>query len=128
MVRILVVEDDDDVRGLIVSRLGGAGHRVVAAASPTEAFAILEERGAPEVVVLDVGLPEMDGLELLSELRRRLGDDGLPAIFLSARVQDQDIEAGRALGAVYLTKPFIAAALISAVERSVRTKEPESGW
>ena len=128
MARILTVEDDDDVRGLIVAHLGKAGHKVVAAASPAEAFAIVAERGAPEVVVLDVGLPEMNGLDLLVELRRRVNDDALPAIFLSARVQEHDIEAGRALGAAYLTKPFIAAALVSAVERAVRVQEPESGW
>ena len=86
------------------------------ASSATEAIQAVEGKGRPDVVVLDVGLPDMDGLKLLSELRSRPGLTALPAIFLSGRVEQADVEAGRALGATYLTKPFVASALLDAVD------------
>jgi CheY-like chemotaxis protein len=64
-------------------------------------------------------MPEMSGLELLAQLRARDGLSDLPAIFLSARVLPEDIAAGQALGASYLTKPFIAAALLRAIEEAL---------
>jgi DNA-binding response OmpR family regulator len=123
--RVLLVEDSEDVQNMVAFRLKKAGHRVLTANNADEAIAIVEERGAPDVVVLDVMMPGMDGLDLLPELRSRTGRDDLPAIFLSARIQPQDIEAGRALGATYLTKPFVATALLNAVEAACRDDE---GW
>src|SRR5262245_23507821 len=110
---------------MVAFRLKKAGHRVLTASNADEALAIVEERGAPDVVVLDVMMPGMTGLELLPVLRSRVGRDDLPAIFLSAKIQPQDIEAGRALGATYLTKPFVATALLNAVEAACRD---DDGW
>jgi CheY-like chemotaxis protein len=126
MGRILVAEDDPDILSLVEYRLGAAGHQVIGVASGPEALEVVERRGAPELVVLDVAMPEMDGLELLAELRRRPGLEQLPAIFLSARVLPGDIEAGRALGATYLTKPFVASALLGAVDKLLPATTP--GW
>jgi len=115
LARILVVEDDPDISNLVQLRLRGAGHRTLAASSAIEAIDAVAGNGRPDVVVLDVGLPDMDGLQLLRELRSRAGLAGLPAIFLSCRIEPGDVEAGRALGATYLTKPFVASALLNAV-------------
>jgi DNA-binding response OmpR family regulator len=123
--RVLVVEDSEDIQNMVAFRLKKAGHRVLTANNADEALAIVDERGAPDVVVLDVMMPGMNGLELLPELRSRTGRDDLPAIFLSARIQPQDIEAGRSLGATYLTKPFVATALLNAVEAACRD---DDGW
>lgn len=120
MTKVLVVEDDVDIRALVEVRLRRQGHRVVCVGSGEEALQLLAERGAPDVVVLDVQLPGMSGLELLGALRQ---DDGLghvPAVFLSGRVQEHDVAAGRALGATYLTKPVILSALVAAVDDAVR--------
>ena len=117
MSRVLVVDDDPNLRELVTIRLQRAGHRVVAADSAAEALAVVQERGAPDVVVLDVTMPGMTGLELLPVLRSLEGCADLPAIFLSGRVEHHDIEAGRALNATYLTKPFSAVALCKSVER-----------
>jgi CheY-like chemotaxis protein len=125
MSRVLVVDDDPDLRRLVEMRLRKGGHRVLTAASAEEALAIVDERGAPDVAVLDVAMPGMSGLELLPMLRARDGMEELPAIFLSARILEGDIAAGRALGATYLTKPFVATALLNAVERVC--PDPE-GW
>lgn len=126
MSKLLVVDDDPDILALVQLRLQRAGHRVLGAASGAEALSIVAERGIPDLAVLDVSMPGMSGLELLSTLRQQQGKD-LPAVFLSARVQPEDIERGRALGASYLTKPFVASALLSAVERAL-AEANTSGW
>jgi CheY-like chemotaxis protein len=125
MSRVLVVDDDPNLRELVTIRLQKEGHRVVGADSAAEALAVVEQRGAPDVVVLDVTMPGMTGLELLPAMRALDGCAGLPAIFLSGRVDHDDVEAGRALNATYLTKPFSAVALCKAVERLAPV---EAGW
>jgi CheY-like chemotaxis protein len=126
--RVLVVEDDPDIRQLVELRLRGLGHRVVAAASGPEALTVIAERGAPEVVVLDVAMPGMTGLELLRTLRDAPEHAHLPAIFLSARVRPEDIAAGEELGAIYLTKPFVVSALAGAIEKALTAAEPAASW
>ncbi len=119
MAHILVVDDDSDLRGLVEFRLRKAGHQILTAADGPAALALVRDRGAPDLAVLDIMMPGMSGLELLVELRRCDGLQQLPAIFLSARILPQDIAAGRDLGATYLTKPFVAPALIAAVNASL---------
>jgi DNA-binding response OmpR family regulator len=125
------VDDDPVVLNLVQIRLTSGGHRVLVASDPYEALRLVDERGLPDLAVLDVTLPGMSGLELFHELRRRPGAEALPTIFLSARVQARDVEAGRALGATYLTKPFVASALLAAVERELSaaaTPVAPTGW
>jgi CheY-like chemotaxis protein len=127
--KVLVVDDDEDIRRLVERRLGGAGHRVAVAAHADEALALIEDRGAPELVILDVAMPGMTGLELLDALRQQPTMEALPAIFLSARVRESDIEQGRQRGAVYLTKPFVANALLASVDKLLTgSSEAASGW
>lgn len=120
MGRVLVVEDDDVVRGVVTANLQRAGHLVLEAET---AQAALDEVGArptaPEIAVLDVGLPDMDGFALVGALREHPQMADMPVIFLSGRVSEQDIAHGRALGCTYLTKPFIASALLAAIERNL---------
>jgi CheY-like chemotaxis protein len=128
MSKLLVVDDDPDILALVQLRLQRAGHRVLGASSGAEALAIVAERGTPDLAVLDVSMPGMSGLELLTTLREQQGQD-VPAVFLSARVQPEDIQRGRSLGATYLTKPFVASALLNAVERElVEAGAGTSGW
>jgi CheY-like chemotaxis protein len=119
MARVLVVEDDPDLLNLLLTRMRRAGHKVVSASNGPDALQVVDERGAPELCVLDVGLPGMDGLALLQHIRSRPGLAALPAVFLSARVLPEDIAKGRALGATYLTKPFVASALLGAVAEAL---------
>jgi CheY-like chemotaxis protein len=114
-----VVDDDANTVKIVTFRLQAKGHQVIGATSPQEALTTVATRGHPDVVVLDVSMPGMTGLELLTELRAQDGLSALPAVFLSARVLPEHIEAGRALGASYLTKPFIASALLNAIEEAV---------
>ncbi|MET0953183.1 MAG: response regulator, partial [Aeromicrobium sp.] len=85
--------------------VGRVGHRVQEALRPTDALELVRAEGAPDVVVLDVTMPVMNGMELLTALCQLTGRPELPAVFLSARVEPEDVAAGRAMGAVYLTKP-----------------------
>ena len=126
MARILVVDDDPDLLTLIGIQLRQHGHRVVTAAGGKEALEIVAEKGCPDIAVLDVAMPEMNGLELLQRLRARDDAAELPAIFLSARVAPADIAAGEALGALYLTKPYVMRALLAAIDRLV--VPAASGW
>ena len=125
MPRVLVVDDDPNMRDLVSIRLRKAGHRVLCAESAAEALELVESRGAPDVAVLDVTMPGMTGLELLPAMRACDGLEGMPAVFLSGRVEESDIAAGRALDATYLTKPFSGIALINAIAAAV---EDDGGW
>jgi DNA-binding response OmpR family regulator len=126
LARILVVDDDPDIRSLVVRRVQANGHQVLGAGDAVEALSVVREKGVPDVVVLDVVMPDIDGLTLLRQLRTETGRASLPAIFLSGRIEQSDIEAGRALGARYLTKPFIATALLNAID-AVLAEAAEQG-
>lgn len=101
------------------------GHYVVATADAHSALDTVDRIGAPDAYVLDVGLPDIDGFRLLSRLREA-GEDA-PAIFLSAHAQESDIGLGHAMGARYLTKPFVAKTLLGAVDEAVEGRAPVSG-
>lgn len=127
MARVLVVDDDPDILNLVRFQLRRAGHRVATATSADEAEALVDDRGAPDVAVLDVMMPGTDGFELLVRLRARAGMENLPAIYLSARVLPEDVERGASLGAVYLTKPFVASALLAAIQKATSAAADEQG-
>lgn len=117
------------IRDVVTANVARAGHQVVDAASGSEAVAAVAERDtAPEVAVLDIGLPDTDGFALVAELRQLPGLEALPVIFLSGRVSDDDVAAGRALGCTYLTKPFIANALLAAIDGSLQTTASAARW
>lgn len=117
MVKILVVEDAPEQRHLLEVGLRQAGHLAVGVASGTEALRVLAERGAPHVAMLDVLMPGMTGLQLHAEMRRKPRLAAVPVIFLSARVQREDVAAAQAVGALYLTKPIIMSAVLRAIDR-----------
>jgi len=120
MARVLVVEDDPDIRVLLEVRLRRVGHLVVGVGSGEEALSVLAGKGAPDIAVLDVLMPGMSGLDLLTRLRQDSAYTSMPAIFLSGRVQPSDIAAGRALGATYLTKPLVLSALAQAIDEALQ--------
>nr|MCW2728370.1 response regulator receiver protein [Aeromicrobium sp.] len=87
MAKILVVDDNPDLLALVVRRLQRAGHRVQQAGLPTDALELVRTMGAPDVVVLDVTMPVLNGMELLAALREVTGRPDLPAVFLSGRIE-----------------------------------------
>jgi DNA-binding response OmpR family regulator len=125
MGRVLVVDDDQTIRTLLEAHLKQIGHRVLLTASAEEALAAVDHHGAPDVAVLDVRLPDVDGFELAEKLRAATGREKLPIIFLSANVDQMHIDRGREIGAAYLTKPYIRTALRNAIDKALVEHE---GW
>lgn len=115
--RILVVEDEPDIRRFVRLTLASEGHEVFEAA--TLARALIEAGSRrPELVVVDLGLPDGDGVDLIRELR---GWSGAPVIVLSARSDESDKIAALDAGADdYLVKPFGAGELLARVRAQLR--------
>jgi len=114
---VLVVEDEDDVRRLVRVLLERAGHTVTEAANGLEAISRLEAE-APDLVVLDVAMPELDGWQTLERIRD-LSD--VPVLMLTARVGELDKVRGLRGGADdYVTKPFGRQELLARVEALLR--------
>jgi DNA-binding response OmpR family regulator len=128
MARILVVEDDPDLRALVVRRLQHAGHRVQGAVDAADAISLVIAKGTPDLVVLDVNMPEVDGFALLGLVREQTGRADLPAVFLSGRSEIADVAMGRSLGAAYLTKPFVGVTLLGAIDTQLGVGVPWREW
>jgi DNA-binding response OmpR family regulator len=113
--RIVVVDDDADVRDLVALKLTGAGFEVHTASNGRKAIAMIE-RMLPDLVILDVSMPEMSGVEVCRHLRGAMRTQHLPVIMLTARTHVRDEYDGLMAGAdVYLTKPFSPRALVAEV-------------
>ena len=82
--------------------------------------------------MLDVGVPGLDGLQLLEAIRAREGMAAMPAVFLSAPVMPEDVQKGRDMRAIYLTKPFVTSTLSGAVDKALAEADVEAidpgGW
>ena len=103
---ILAADDDEDILQLVAFRLGRSGYRVLQARDGEEAVALALEH-EPDLAVLDVGMPKLDGFEVVRRLRANEATKGMAIIMLTARAQDTDVEEGFDAGANdYLRKPF----------------------
>lgn len=119
--RILVVDDDPRLREVVRYALSRAGFDVVEAGDGRAALQAVAAR-APDLVVLDVLMPELDGLDVCRELRRQ---GSLPIVFLSSRGEEMDRVLGLELGGDdYLTKPFSPRELVSRVRAVLRRTRP----
>ncbi|NMH94649.1 response regulator transcription factor [Pseudonocardia bannensis] len=115
--RVLVVEDSPDVRELLDAVLAGAGFDVCAAATGTDGLRAVREHD-PDLVVLDLGLPDMDGTELCRRLRT--GSDAY-VLMLTGRSDEVDMLVGLAVGADdYMAKPFSPRELVARVRALLR--------
>jgi DNA-binding response OmpR family regulator len=103
---VLVADDDEDILQLVVLRLGRSGYDVVSATDGESAVELAMAR-CPDIVVIDVAMPRLDGLEITRILRAREETASIPILLLTARTRDVDVELGLAAGADdYVTKPF----------------------
>ncbi|MGW0480205.1 response regulator transcription factor [Nonomuraea sp. NPDC003214] len=115
--RLLVVDDEATVRELLAATLRFAGFRVTSVATGTEAVAAAGAE-PPDLVLLDVMLPDMDGFEVVRRLRER---GPVPVLFLTARDRQADKVTGLSLGADdYVTKPFDLEELIARIRAILR--------
>ena len=116
MARILVADDDIDIRELVEFKLSTLGHEIVVVADGAAAVEACREQ-RPDLAVLDVMMPGVSGLEAIRVIRADPNLADLPVILLTARAQESDVETGFDSGADdYITKPFSPRELASRVE------------
>jgi two-component system alkaline phosphatase synthesis response regulator PhoP len=121
---ILVVDDEPSVRNLLVYNLSKAQYRVLTAANGREALE-LARRSDPDLILLDLMLPEVDGLDVCRELRRT---SRVPVIMITALGEEVDRVVGLELGADdYVCKPFSIRELLARVKAVLRRSQPEEG-
>jgi DNA-binding response OmpR family regulator len=112
---VLVADDDDDILLLVTTRLRRDGFDVIAARNGEEALALAQER-KPAVAVLDIGMPGLDGLEVLERIRADEELNGTRVLLLTAKAQESDVRRGYESGAdAYVRKPFSPAELSTRV-------------
>jgi two-component system, cell cycle response regulator DivK len=125
--RILLVEDDEMIREMVQLTLELYEHEVVCAASGVEALERVG-REAPQLILMDVGLPLMDGYEATRRLKSGPATKGVPVIALTAAAGQEDRRKALDAGAdEYETKPIDFDRLLSKIDRLLRAKEPGPG-
>jgi two-component system alkaline phosphatase synthesis response regulator PhoP/two-component system response regulator VicR len=123
--KILVVDDERPIVRLVQVNLEHAGYEVVTAYDGKEALEKVEQE-KPDLIILDVMMPQMDGFEVMQRLQANPKTRDIPVIMLTAKAQDADVFRGWQSGVtLYLTKPFSPFELISFVRRIFRSMEEE---
>lgn len=125
--KILVVDDEEDIRELVELNLSHEGFKVVSCESGEEA---LEMAGSelPDLIILDLMLPAIDGLEVCKKLKSNLKTENIPVVMLTAKGEETDVVTGLEIGADdYVTKPFSGKVLVARVRRLLRKADINSG-
>ena len=116
MTKILIAEDECDIRDLITFTLRFANYEVVAVSNGEEAVTMARQE-VPDLILMDVRMPLMTGYDACVAIKAELNLKDIPIIFLSAKGQDSEIQAGLQAGAVeYLLKPFSPDQLIARIQ------------
>lgn len=122
--KVLVVEDDGNILNFVQTVLEMGEYQVLTARNCCQGLLMCASH-TPDLVILDLGLPDMDGTEFISRTRR---DSGIPIIVLSARTDEQDKVLALDLGANdYITKPFGTGELLARVRAALRSNRPGPG-
>ena len=122
---VLIVEDDQDIATLIEFHLSHAGYRTTIVSTGQTAMREISADPGPDLVMLDIMLPDIDGLEICRRLKNQPASADVPIIFVSARSDEADVVTGLELGADdYIAKPFNSAILLARVEAVLRRRRP----
>lgn len=123
--RILVVDDEPGIVDIARANLEGYGYTVISAHDGEEALEKVKTE-KPDLVVLDILMPEMDGWDVLERIESDAELAGIPVIMLTARASDEDVLRGLETGAVeYMTKPFYPQDLVAAVKINLEVFDPQ---
>ncbi len=124
---ILVVDDEEDIIELVELNLADEGYRVLGCTTGEKALEIAKSK-LPDLIVLDLMLPGIDGLEVCRRLKRSPKTAHIPIVMLTAKVEEADIVTGLELGADdYVTKPFSGKVLAARVRRLLRRAAEPAG-
>ena len=124
---VLAVDDEANVTRLVQLILQRAGYRVTTAADGMQALDRIRE-DCPDLLVTDITMPHLDGIELLRRLKADPATAAIPVVLLSAKSQDSDIFEGKRSGAeTYLPKPFSPAQLLEAVQETFNATGTPAG-
>lgn len=120
---IMVIDDNEHNLGVIANILSDTGYKIILATSGQEAFESLQIY-IPDLILLDIMMPEMDGYEVCQRLKEGDKTKEIPVIFLTAKTEIEDLAKGFNLGAVdYLTKPFKKEELLARVKTHIALKK-----
>ena len=120
--KILIVEDDNSICSFVKTTLESNGYQVLAAATCQQGIMMWASH-VPDMIILDLGLPDQDGMELIKRVRQ---GSAVPILVLSARTMEQDKVQALDLGANdYVTKPFGTAELVARVRAALRSRRGE---
>ena len=123
--RILVADDEAGIVDIARANLEGYGYTVIAASDGEEALRQIRDE-KPDLVILDVLMPELDGWDVLERIEADPEMSGIPVIMLTARASDEDVLRGLETGAVeYMTKPFYPQELVAAVKINLDVFDPQ---
>ena len=121
MKRVLIVEDDADLVALARRWLEREGYQVDHAATGSAAIEALSQQELPDIVLLDVMLPKIDGFEVLRSIRADARTRALPVVMVTSFTRDRDVARGRELGATdYIVKPVMELDFLERVSRALR--------
>ena len=116
MARILIAEDERDIRELITFTLKYAGHEVFSTSNGEEAYQMATQI-IPDLIVLDVRMPRMTGYEVCEQIKSNGRTQDIPVVFLSAKGQESEVKMGIDVGAdEYILKPFSPEQLVERVK------------
>jgi len=119
---ILIIDDDKDVNLILAKELGRLGHRVINTYDGIEGLACVH-RENPDMIILDIMMPQKDGYEVLKELKSDQKTKNIPVILLTGLGLDEELSKGISLGAEhYLIKPLKIKLLLQCIETSLASK------
>ena len=122
---IMVVDDNPDIITIVKTILEGRGYTVFSASSGPELLNMLPNHKS-DLIILDIMMPEMDGLEVLTRLKGKTETATIPVILLTAKVQYEDVLGGYKLGAdYYITKPFTSTQLVNGINLLLGEGKPQ---
>jgi len=118
--RILMVDDEPEFLEMVKTRLEAGGYEVITASDGQQGLDKAKKE-KPDLIILDLMLPKMDGYKVCGFLKKDTRYSGIPIIILSARAQEEDMKLGEELGAdAYIIKPFDAPVLLNKIKEFLK--------
>ena len=114
--KILVVDDEEDIRTLLTTSFESQGYQIISAADGTQGWEMLKNH-KPDLLITDINMPGIDGIELLKKVREDSDLKDMPVIMLTGKSADEEILSGLSHGADhYITKPFTIKTVLNTVK------------